>query len=141
MDATIQSLNNEHIDYEVRRLSVGDFLWICRDTTRDGHELVLPYIVERKRMDDLASSIKDGRFHEQKFRLSDSGIANIVYLIESRGSNLHLGLPIQNVLQAAINTQIHSKFVIKFTDSHNDSILYLSVMTKLLMKKFQVRKN
>jgi hypothetical protein len=29
-------------------------------------ELVLDYIVERKRMDDLCSSIKDGRFKEQK---------------------------------------------------------------------------
>ena len=31
-------------------------------------ELVLDYIVERKRMDDLCSSIKDGRFKEQKVR-------------------------------------------------------------------------
>jgi crossover junction endonuclease MUS81 len=29
-------------------------------------ELVMDYIVERKRMDDLCSSIKDGRFKEQK---------------------------------------------------------------------------
>ena len=29
-------------------------------------ELVLDYIIERKRMDDLASSIIDGRFREQK---------------------------------------------------------------------------
>ena len=27
---------------------------------------MLDYIVERKRMDDLAGSIIDGRFHEQK---------------------------------------------------------------------------
>ena len=31
-----------------------------------GRELMLDYIVERKRMDDLAGSIIDGRFHEQK---------------------------------------------------------------------------
>ena len=31
-----------------------------------GDELVLNYVVERKRMDDLASSITDGRFREQK---------------------------------------------------------------------------
>ena len=29
-------------------------------------EAVLEYIVERKRMDDLAGSIIDGRFNEQK---------------------------------------------------------------------------
>ena len=33
-------------------------------------ELVLDYIVERKRMDDLCSSIKDGRFKEQKVFIS-----------------------------------------------------------------------
>ena len=33
-------------------------------------ELVLDYIVERKRMDDLCSSIKDGRFKEQKVSCS-----------------------------------------------------------------------
>ena len=29
-------------------------------------EVVLNYIIERKRMDDLAGSITDGRFKEQK---------------------------------------------------------------------------
>lgn len=31
-----------------------------------GRELVLDYVVERKRMDDLCGSIIDGRFREQK---------------------------------------------------------------------------
>lgn len=49
---------------EIRHLNVGDYTWVCRD--KDGNELILPYIIERKRMDDLASSIKSGRYHEQK---------------------------------------------------------------------------
>ena len=35
-------------------------------TLPDSREVVLEYIVERKRMDDLAGSITDGRFNEQK---------------------------------------------------------------------------
>ena len=35
-------------------------------TLPQSREAVLDYIVERKRMDDLASSITDGRFREQK---------------------------------------------------------------------------
>ena len=31
-----------------------------------GRELVLNYIIERKRMDDLVSSMTDGRMKEQK---------------------------------------------------------------------------
>ena len=33
-----------------------------------GRELVLDYIIERKRMDDLVGSCIDGRFKEQKVR-------------------------------------------------------------------------
>lgn len=50
--------------FEIRHLKVGDFVWISRH--KNGKELTLPYVVERKRMDDLGGSIKDGRFHEQK---------------------------------------------------------------------------
>jgi len=35
-------------------------------TDGQGSELVLDHIVERKRMDDLSTSIIDGRFAEQK---------------------------------------------------------------------------
>lgn len=89
-------------------------------------------------MDDLAGSIKDGRFHEQKFRLCDSGIANVVYLIESRGHNQHVGLPVQNLLQAATNTQVQSGFAVKFTASLVESMQYLAVMTELLQEMYKV---
>ena len=41
-------------------------------------------IIERKSLNDLASSIKDGRYAEQSFRLSniEHHNHNIVYLIE-----------------------------------------------------------
>lgn len=51
--------------FEVRHLKIGDFTWIAK-CKYNKKELVLPYIVERKRLDDLSASIKDGRFHEQK---------------------------------------------------------------------------
>lgn len=138
LDSTLKALEKRKVHFEVRRLSVGDFLWICRDESNSSIELVLPYIVERKRMDDLASSIKDGRFHEQKFRLSDCGLPNKIYMIENRGNNAHVGLPITNLLQAITNTLIQSEFTVKFTDSNDDSMLYLSVMSNLLIKMFAV---
>ena len=46
---------------------------------------MLPYLVERKRMDDLASSIKDGRCREQKHRLQQTGVQAVVYLVETKG--------------------------------------------------------
>lgn len=38
------------------------------DGSADETEIVLGYIAERKRMDDLSSSIMDGRFREQSVR-------------------------------------------------------------------------
>lgn len=124
---------------EVRKLNVGDFLWIAQHKTIKSKEFVLPYIIERKRLDDLSSSIKDGRFHEQKFRLKQCGIENVVYLIENHLKNgkLQCGLPFTTLLQAATNTQIHSKFQVKFTENSQHTILYLTVMTSFIENIFK----
>jgi len=45
-------------------------------------DYVLDFIVERKTADDLAASIMDGRYEEQKFRLKNCGINNVIYLVE-----------------------------------------------------------
>jgi len=47
-------------------------------------DYVLDFIVERKTADDLAASIVDGRYEEQKFRLKNCGINNVIYLIEGK---------------------------------------------------------
>ncbi|XP_049954273.1 crossover junction endonuclease MUS81 isoform X4 [Schistocerca serialis cubense] len=65
--ALIAELKRLQVNVEVRHLNVGDFAWICQDNSKN--EAVLPYIVERKRTDDFAKSIKDGRFHEQKDKM------------------------------------------------------------------------
>lgn len=52
---------------EQRALPVGDMLWIAR--VKGGlaeDECVLDFVVERKRLDDLTNSVRDGRFREQK---------------------------------------------------------------------------
>ncbi|MGH0142468.1 UNVERIFIED_CONTAM: hypothetical protein FKN15_039348 [Acipenser sinensis] len=71
----VTELRKNGVDFDVRKLNVGDFLWTARERVRyipgqlrapQARELVLDYIVERKRMDDLCGSIIDGRFREQK---------------------------------------------------------------------------
>ena len=59
-----QGFKRNEVAAETRCLAVGDFVWIARSDS--GEEVVLSHIVERKRIDDLASSIIDGRFKEQK---------------------------------------------------------------------------
>lgn len=131
LDRTLKALQQNNVQHEVRRLSVGDFLWIVRDDT--GADYILPYVVERKRMDDLASSIKDGRFHEQKFRLKHCGLANVIYLIEHLGNNRQVGVPASTLSQAALNTFVQD-FAVKYTENHLHTVLYLATITSLLDK-------
>lgn len=64
-------LRAKGIEVETRALRLGDVMWIAK--RRDGlggeeDECVLDYVVERKRLDDLCQSIKDGRYTEQCVR-------------------------------------------------------------------------
>ena len=64
---------------EISKLDLGDVI-ICND---EGEELL---ILERKNLADLASSIRDGRYAEQSYRLNGNSLHNhnIIYLIEGR---------------------------------------------------------
>jgi crossover junction endonuclease MUS81 len=143
----IGELKKNGVILEVVRLSVGDFVWVCREkantaqnrnrlTISRSAELVLPYVVERKRSDDLAGSIKDGRFHEQKFRLQQTGLTTI-YLIESYG-NGDWGLADGALNQAVANTQMTNHFLIQETTCIKDTCAYLTHMTRHLSKMFEV---
>ena len=71
----ICKLESDNISFET--LPLGDVI-ICDD---NGLERV---IIERKTLYDLASSIKDGRYAEQSYRLNNCELHNhnIIYLIE-----------------------------------------------------------
>lgn len=124
---------------EVRKLHVGDFVWMASHKTDSSKKYVLPYIIERKRLDDLASSIKDHRFHEQKFRLKQCGIENVIYLVENMKAS-NYGLPFETLTQAISNTLIQNKFQVKFTDNSDHTVLYLAIMTNFIRGIF-INKN
>lgn len=77
----IQGLKSENIAFKdincvVESLPLGDII-----ISLDNEDKI---IIERKTISDLASSIKDGRYSEQSFRLNgvDHPNHNIIYLIE-----------------------------------------------------------
>lgn len=90
---------------EVRVLEVGDFMWIARPSNDPSIEIVLDCIVERKKESDLRSSIVDGRFKEQKYRLKLSQ-QSIVYLVEGEG----VGISSVTASAAAPTTNGSSEF-------------------------------
>jgi ERCC4-type nuclease len=76
----------EHINIQIEQLPIGDIIIKDRDS---GEERV---VFERKHVSDLASSIVDGRYKEQSFRLDGScplSNHNIVYIIEGAISSVN----------------------------------------------------
>uniref|UniRef100_A0A1B6FCG7 Crossover junction endonuclease MUS81 n=1 Tax=Cuerna arida TaxID=1464854 RepID=A0A1B6FCG7_9HEMI len=132
-DELVKALEAQGTILEIRKLKVGDFAWVSRNGA--GQELMLPFIVERKRLDDLASSIKDGRFHEQKFRMKQCGLPHCMYLVESHGQRQY-SLPTSTLLQAAANTQFIDRFAVKYTANSHETVMYLATFTKVISRKF-----
>eukprot|EP00045_Choanoeca_perplexa_P012384 m.134895 g.134895 ORF g.134895 m.134895 type:complete len:726 (+) comp15985_c0_seq3:128-2305(+) len=134
------------VQCEVRKLSLGDFVWVVKERVKPmpgmlhlppSKELVLDYVVERKRMDDLVSSIIDGRFKEQKYRFENCGIKHPIYLVEHYGNMDGYRITGSALKQAIANTQVRDNFFVKHTASINASIAYLTLMTRYLQQRFK----
>lgn len=83
-----KTLKNLGVKLDVRSLPVGDGVWIAINKTTK-QEATLNFIFERKRLDDLAGSITDGRYREQKSRLERTGMKSIFYIVEEQmGSDI-----------------------------------------------------
>ena len=153
---TVRHLKQCGTMYDRRNLNIGDFLWIARERVaevrgqyqqRQPRELVLPYIVERKRLDDLWMSVKDGRYEEQKFRLKGCGLTHLFYLIEDfptkrefwgRAGGGAMVTP-EAIEQAVANTAVQEGFTVKKTPDQKGTIEYLTLMTRLLRRKYESR--
>ena len=124
-------LHERSIKCEVRTLPLGDMLWIVRKKQTASNlqqkEWVLHFIIERKRVDDLAGSIIDGRYLEQKFRLQKSALQKVIYLVEGdlaqqdKMSSSHLKT-------AIIDTEVTQGFYTHQTQHAGDTVEYLSGM-------------
>lgn len=117
----------------VEPLAVGDF---C--ITRDRQ---IEYIFERKTIPDLAASIIDGRFREQKQRLLESVIdpSRIIYIIE--GSRIHPPHPShqapvmkKSVDSAILNLIFKHRYTVLFTNSPQDTMETLYTITKMSLE-------
>ena len=98
---------------------------------------MIDFIIERKTLNDLSSSILDGRYNEQKYRLKNSPYKNIYYLFEGTELNTHNN---SNISKDAINTAINNTINIhniKFfrTSSTKDTV------NKLIELDMNIRKN
>ena len=101
-------------------------------------DIVLEHVVERKRLDDLIASIKDGRFHEQKFRLRKSGMRNVTYLIEDYSISSEKSDKYGEAVESAITSmQVVNDIFVKQTSKIDHTIQYLANMTKTLKNMYE----
>jgi crossover junction endonuclease MUS81 len=137
-DYIATNLENAGVTPIIKALKVGDVMWVARENGPAGREVVLDHIVERKRLDDLLFSVRDGRFHDQKFRLKKSGMKNVTYIIEDLTMGV-LDAQTQEIIETAISsTQVVDGFFVKKTSKLDETIQYLVRMTKMLQKLYQV---
>lgn len=146
---------NEFTERDIKckmvKLPVGDFAWMAREkigrlsisNPRSNHlarkELLLDYVIERKRYDDLASSMKSGRWNEQKHRLLHSGIRHPMFLIEDFGSHRKQETMYNAMHQTIMDSMIIDGCVVKQTRNYADSVEFLVLMTKYLHSLYRNR--
>lgn len=118
----LQYCEEHHIAVQHENLLVGDIVIKLEDTT---------LVFERKTLADLAASIKDGRYHEQKQRLlSTFPFHRITYLIEGSISSMMnketvFGMSSKALLTAVISAQYRDGFHVIETKNVAETMWYL----------------
>ena len=94
-------------------------------------------VIERKTLQDLLSSIKDGRYEEQSHRLiHTSGLSphNIIYIIEGNTSTLQTDKDKQLVYSSVTSLNYYKGFSVLRTTSVNDTADLLIGMARKIEK-------
>tara|TARA_B110000483_G_C18206900_1_gene548276 strand:- start:11171 stop:11983 length:813 start_codon:yes stop_codon:yes gene_type:complete len=125
--------NYTNIEIILEQLPVGDMI-ICNN---DGVEIV---IVERKTLNDLAASIKDGRYNEQSYRLNGNEVPNhnIYYLIEGQlkcYSSQKTRLDRKSLLSSFVSISHYKGFSIHRTDNTTETSEWLLAYANKLGKE------
>jgi len=118
-----------NIKFSIDTLDLGDIVYLGDDGEGDEKEKDL-LIIERKSVNDLLSSIKDGRYSEQSYRLNGLNLHNhnIMYLIEG-DIVTHFNL---SVYSAMVSLNYHKGFsVIRTFNVDETAIFVCNTLLKL----------
>jgi ERCC4-type nuclease len=118
-------------EIEVKQLEIGDY--IIYDEKND----ITLVIIERKSLADLESSIKDGRYKEQSFRLAGNELPNhnIYYLIEGNIATYKKKVFISTLYSSLISMSYFKGFSILNSLNENGSAEIINNFVKKLLKE------
>ena len=121
----------KNIEYTAHNLSLGDFIFTYND--------IPLVIIERKTISDLASSIKSGRYREQKFRLlSNYPKEKIIYLIEGTIpgdlEDKQYGLKNKTYYTTLTNLILRDQIGVYQTSNLNETMQFLENLRNKILK-------
>jgi len=125
----IEKYKMENITVEKKSLKLGDVI-ICDDKNKEC------IIIERKTLRDLGSSILDGRYVEQSFRLRECCCPNIYYFIEGDIETFKEshGITKKMLRSAIFSLSYYKGFSVLRTKSVEESTEFIFSACKKLMK-------
>ncbi|KAL1210498.1 Crossover junction endonuclease MUS81 [Cardamine amara subsp. amara] len=121
------------IKIEVRRLPVGDCIWIARHKYLET-EYVLDFIAERKNVDDMRSSIRDNRYRDQKLRLQRSGLKKLIYILEGNPNHCDAA---ESIKTACFTTEILEGFDVLRTNGLGETLRKYGYITKSIYQYYK----
>eukprot|EP01084_Bolivina_argentea_P001984 3660_1 len=129
--------NDSNILVSDNTLSTGDFCWLLINIDcpyNDDEKLILPFLIERKTWNDLYMSIyKDGRYEQQKYRMSfvmDNDKIMVggrkIYLMEGKAYKDDVQECQKEICeQSIIDTEVLDLFHVYKTDSKHETLKQL----------------
>ena len=150
----VQNQTDENCKYQSVMLDVADIQFVTQTTEEDHAITKIDIAIERKSISDFCSSVKDGRYREQKYRLiehvKNAHGGKVMYLIEGRSEGLHTsgnrrfealrqdavahGLH-PSALQTCVTDMLLSDIPVIFTDDIKESSLFLVAMWNRFAKR------
>ncbi|GAA5880976.1 hypothetical protein JCM3774_001493 [Rhodotorula dairenensis] len=140
-----EKMEREGVRVAGKMLPLGDMIWVARKVdpvTRrptGADDVVLDAIVERKRLDDLCSSIIDGRYVGQKFRLKDSGITHRIYLIEKYDVATQYERFGKQIWTSKSQLQVNDGFYVHESANIAETISYLRKRTQIMREIYETQ--
>lgn len=127
---THECLNKEMIVLEKRVLQLGDILFMSDDETTTF------LCIERKSLQDLLASIKDGRYSEQSYRLTNCfpNPHNVVYLLEGMLSTVN---DKKLVISCIASLNYFKGFSVHRTVSLAETAMYILCMADKMAREFK----
>ena len=123
-------LLEQDIACESRTLPCGDALFIARSSS--GVEFLLDYLIERKTVDDLIASLKDGRMQRQSYLMRQSDLKRKLFVMEGCLSHVWDQSKHLRMRKKIAELSVCGGFYVKHTKDLMDTIwFYTSLYNRL----------